>query len=59
MNTFYYFQSSQHKEKMKSFYAKVPRELLLRVYQAFKLDFELFDYDFNEVLILGGHQPLP
>ena len=42
-----------------SFYSKVPRSTLLRVYEAYKLDFELFDYDFNEVLTLAGYEPLP
>ena len=44
---------------MKSFYSKVPRETLMRIYHAYKLDFELFDYDFNQVLLLAGYDPLP
>ena len=44
---------------MKSFYSKVPRSTLIRVYEAYKLDFELFDYDFNQVLKLAGYEPLP
>ena len=32
---------------------------MLRVYEAYRLDFELFDYDFNEVLTLAGYEPLP
>ena len=43
---------------MKSFYSKVPRETLIRIYEAYKLDFELFDYDFNQVLDLAGYEPL-
>jgi len=49
----------KHLIKMKSFYSKVPRSTLLRVYEAYKLDFELFDYDFNQVLVLAGYEPLP
>jgi hypothetical protein len=36
----------------------VPRPLLLRVYEAYRPDFELFDYDFNHVLRLAGYRPL-
>ena len=52
-------EQEKHLVKMKSFYSKVPRSTLLRVYEAYKLDFELFDYDFNQVLILAGYEPLP
>ena len=48
----------KHLADMKSFYSKVPRETLLRVYEAYKLDFELFDYDFNQVLTLAGYNPI-
>ena len=44
---------------MSSFYSKVPRDTLIRVYEAYKLDFELFDYDFNQVLELAGYEPIP
>ena len=51
-------EKEKHLAKMKSFYSKVPRKTLLRVYEAYKLDFELFDYDFNEVLTLAGYDPI-
>ena len=51
-------REEKHLAKMKSFYSKVPRPTLMRVYQAYKLDFELFDYDFNQVLILAGYDPI-
>ena len=51
-------QEEKHLAKMKSFYSKVPRSTLLRVYDAYKLDFQLFDYDFNEVLSLAGYEPI-
>jgi len=44
--------------KLKSFYSGVPRELLIRVYEAYKMDFLLFDYDFNEVLKLASYDPI-
>ena len=53
-----FFQVNEHREKMKSYYKTVPRQLLVRVYQAYKLDFQLFQYDFNDVLKLAGYQPL-
>lgn len=52
-------EEERHLKKMKSFYSKVPRETLMRIYHAYKLDFELFDYDFNQVLLLAGYDPLP
>jgi len=52
-------EEEKHLTKMKSFYSKVPRSTLIRVYEVYKLDFELFDYDFNQVLMLAGYEPLP
>jgi hypothetical protein len=52
-------EEQKHNEDMKAFYTKVPRDTLIRVYEAYKLDFELFDYDFNQVLELAGYKPLP
>ena len=31
---------------------------LVQVYQKYKFDYEMFGYDFNNVLKLGGHKPL-
>ena len=36
----------------------VPRSILVKVYQRIKLDYELFDYDFNKVLELGNYDKL-
>ena len=47
-----------HLEKLKSAYSKVRRTTLIRVYEAYKLDYELFGYDFNQVLMLAGYEPL-
>ena len=49
---------AKHLARMKSFYSKVPRDTLLRIYKAYKLDYELFDYDFNQVLTLAGYDPI-
>ena len=57
-NATFFLQSDLHKQKMRSFYKSVPRDLLVRVHEAYKLDFELFGYDFNEVLTLAGYEPL-
>lgn len=44
-------------EILRRYYSKVPRSLLLAVYRAYQLDFELFDYDINEFLDQVGHEP--
>ncbi|KAK4026270.1 hypothetical protein OUZ56_015280 [Daphnia magna] len=40
----------------KKYYASLPRKLILRFYDAFRMDFELFDYSINEVLIKAGYE---
>ncbi|XP_057367487.1 uncharacterized protein LOC130688523 [Daphnia carinata] len=40
----------------KKYYSSLPRELILRFYDAFRMDFELFDYSINEVLIKAGYE---
>ena len=46
-------------EKMKRIeYSRLSRRLLLKVFAIYRLDFELFDYDFNDVLALAGQPPL-
>ena len=39
-------------------YSSVPRELLLRVFSSFRLDYEMFGYDINKTLTLAGYSPL-
>ena len=41
-----------------SYYASLPKELILRVYKRFRPDFELFDYSINEILLKAGHDPI-
>ena len=50
--------SKQKSEELADFYSSVPRSLLLRVYQRYRLDYEMFGYNINTALTLGGHQPL-
>ncbi|KAI9563063.1 hypothetical protein GHT06_010520 [Daphnia sinensis] len=42
----------------KKYYSSLPRKLILRFYDAFRMDFELFDYSINEVLIKAGYETL-
>ena len=52
---------SDHNEKEKQLaklYRTVPRSTLISVYRKYKLDYELFGYDFNTVLKLAGYQKL-
>ena len=39
-------------------YSKLPRKLLKRVYRNYRLDYELFGYDFNRVLFMANQRPL-
>ena len=48
-------KKNKHLTKMKSYYSKQPKATLLRVYEAYKLDFALFDYDFDQVMNLAGY----
>jgi len=40
------------------YYTSLPRELIVRFFHVFRLDFELFDYSIDDVLLMGGHAPL-
>ena len=39
-------------------YSNLPRNTLIKIFQIYRLDFELFGYDFDEVLRLAGQPPL-
>ena len=39
-------------------YATVPRGTLIRVYRKYKFDYEMFGFDFNNVLKLAGYSLL-
>jgi hypothetical protein len=45
-------------DRLKKFYGDLPRALVLAVYGAYRLDFELFNYDINEFLETIGFEPL-
>ena len=40
------------------YYSSLPRELILRFYDRFRLDFEMFDYSINEILEKAGYDPI-
>ena len=40
------------------YYSSLPRELILRVFRRFRLDFELYDYSINDILIKAGYEPI-
>lgn len=40
------------------YYSSLPRDLILRVFQRFRIDFEMFDYSINDTLLRAGYAPL-
>jgi len=42
----------------RKYYSSVSRQLILRVYERFRLDFEMFDYSINEILARAGYEPI-
>ena len=51
-------KSNKKEDTLAKLYSSVPRSTLVQVYQIYKFDYEMFGYDFNDVLKLGGHHPL-
>jgi len=47
--------SSRHRVELREFLAALPRELILRVHEKYRLDYQMFGYDINNSLELGGH----
>ena len=45
-------------KKLAKLYRSVPRSALIAVYRKYKFDYELFGYDFDNVLKLAGYQIL-
>ena len=45
-------------KKLAKLYRSVPRSMLIAVFRKYKFDYELFGYDFNDVLKLAGYQQL-
>ncbi len=39
-------------------YSSLPRQLIVRVYHRYRIDFEMFDYSIDDVLIKAGYEPL-
>ncbi len=58
--TFFCFllQTNQHETDLKKLYSCLPRNLLIRLYSVYKLDFDLFDYDFSDVLLAAGYEKI-
>ena len=51
-------RSKKKLAELAEFYASVPRSLLLKIYKRYRLDYEMFGYDINSALTLGGHDPV-
>ena len=51
-------KSEEKDNTLAALYKSVQRSTLVQVYQKYKFDYEMFGYDFNNVLKLGGHKPL-
>jgi len=49
---------NKNKEKLAKLYQTVPRATLIEVYKKYKYDYELFGFDFNNVLKLAGYHTL-
>ena len=48
---------SQAKNKeLADFYSSIPRSMLLRVFMRYRMDYEMFGYDINTALDIGGHR---
>lgn len=43
---------------MSRYYSTLPRELIVRVYHRYRLDFEMFDYSIDDILLKAGYEPL-
>ena len=49
---------NEKEKKLAKLYHSLPRSTLIAVYKKYKFDYELFGYDFNDVLKLAGYQQL-
>ena len=49
-------KSSAREKELMDFYSSIPRSMLLRVFLRYRLDYEMFGYDINTSLKLGGHK---
>jgi hypothetical protein len=46
------------REKFFKLLKTIPRDLFVRIYLNYQPDFELFNYNFDQILTAAGHQPL-
>ena len=51
-------KSEEKDNTLAALYKSVQRSTLVQVYQKYKFEYEMFGYNFNNVLKLGGHEPL-
>eukprot|EP00090_Calanus_glacialis_P003539 TRINITY_DN12610_c0_g1_i10.p1 TRINITY_DN12610_c0_g1~~TRINITY_DN12610_c0_g1_i10.p1 ORF type:complete len:205 (-),score=53.04 TRINITY_DN12610_c0_g1_i10:210-785(-) len=49
-------KSSARQKELMDFYSSIPRSMLLRVFMRYRMDYEMFGYDINTSLKLGGHK---
>ena len=49
-------KSQARKKELADFYSSIPRSMLLRVFMRYKMDYEMFGYDINTALGIGGHR---
>ena len=49
---------NKNEEKLAKLYQTVPKAILIEVYKKYKYDYELFGFDFNNVLKLAGYHTL-
>jgi len=49
-------KSQAKKKELADFYSSIPRSMLLRVFMRYRMDYEMFGYDINTALDIGGHR---
>ena len=51
--------AQESKEKvLAKVYSTLSRNTLIQLYRKYKIDYDLFGFDFNKVLLLAGHSTL-
>ena len=50
--------NDKKEDTLAELYSTVPRSTLIEVYKKYWFDYEMFGYDFNQVLELGGYKSL-
>ena len=49
-------KSRARKKELADYYSSIPRSMILRVFMRYRLDYEMFGYDINTALGIGGHR---